>query len=103
MSFTDYINVLKCKLGLSMELVIMDVPEGKHVTRITKTKKFPFPEAMDSFSVDFLSLLELAWKGREMMIENLAVLYGKKRKVAQLMTDEDDVVVLSPSFIRKNY
>ncbi|GAA5812824.1 hypothetical protein MFLAVUS_006283 [Mucor flavus] len=76
---------------LSMELVIMDVPEGKHVTRITKTKKFPFPEAMDSFSVDFLSLLELAWKGREMMIENLAVLYGKKRKVAQLMTDEDDV------------
>ena len=81
-----------------MELVVMDVPKGKHVTRVTRTEKFPFPSTMESFGADFLSLLELTWKGQEMMKKNLATLNQRKRRTAVLVTGDEESVFLSPSF-----
>lgn len=81
-----------------MELVVMNVPKGKHIARVTRTEKFPFPSTMESFSADFLSLLELAWKGHEMMKKNLAALNRRKRKAAVLVTGDEESVILAPSF-----
>jgi hypothetical protein len=81
-----------------MELVVMDEPKGKHVTRVTRTEKFPFPSTMESFSADFLSLLELAWKDREIIKKNLAALNRRKRKAAVLITGDEESVILAPSF-----
>jgi hypothetical protein len=85
-----------------MELITMDVPKGKYVTRMTRTEKFPFPEKMESFSADFLSLLELAWKGCEMMRKNLTVLHQKKRKAAVLITGDEESITLAPSFNQRH-
>lgn len=86
------------KLGLTMELVVMDIPKGKCVTRVTRTEKFLFPSMMKSFNADFLSLLELTWKGCQMMKNNLTVLHQRKRKAAVLITGNEEVITLAPSF-----
>jgi hypothetical protein len=85
-----------------MELITMDIPKGKYVTRVTRTEKFPFPSTMESFSADFLSLLELTWKGCEMMRKNMTVLHQKKRKVAVLVTGDGDSITLAPSFSQQH-
>ncbi|KAI7862386.1 hypothetical protein BDF14DRAFT_1974524 [Spinellus fusiger] len=94
----DLVTVGYLMMGLNMELITMDVPKGKYVTRATRTEKFSFPGTMESFSVDFLSLLELAWKGYEMMRKNLTVLHQRKRKSAVLVTGDEERITLAPSF-----
>ncbi|KAG2211940.1 hypothetical protein INT47_004627, partial [Mucor saturninus] len=90
------VTVAYLMTGLNMELVIMDVPKGKYVTRVTVTEKFPFPGSMTSFSADFLSLLELAWKGREMMRKNLDMLNQRKRKAPVLVAGDEESITISP-------
>ncbi|KAI7891670.1 uncharacterized protein EV154DRAFT_563166 [Mucor mucedo] len=89
-------------MGLNLELVVMDVPKGKYVTRVTRTEKFPFPGTIRSFSADFLSLLELAWKGREMMRMNLDLLNQRKRKASVLVTREEENITIAPSFSQQH-
>ncbi|CAO3701048.1 unnamed protein product [Rhizopus stolonifer] len=55
----ELVTVGYLMMGVTMELVIMDIPKGKYVARVTRTEKFFFPGTMESFSADFLSLLEL--------------------------------------------
>lgn len=81
-----------------MELVILDVPKGKHVARIARTERFPFPCIIEGLSTDLVSLLELTWRGSQMMEENLSVLKKRKRKEIELITDDEKVVTLTPSF-----
>ncbi|KAG1171919.1 hypothetical protein G6F71_006616 [Rhizopus microsporus] len=49
-------------MGLCMELVIMDVPVGQHIARITKTARFEFPSSIETMTIDFLPFLEITWK-----------------------------------------
>ncbi|KAG1465970.1 hypothetical protein G6F56_004782 [Rhizopus delemar] len=94
----ELVTVGYLMMGLTMELVVMDIPKGKCVTRVTRTEKFLFPSMMKSFNADFLSLLELTWKGCQMMKNNLTVLHQRKRKAAVLITGNEEVITLAPSF-----
>lgn len=74
----------------------MDVPKGKHIAIVTKTERFPFPCTSGGLSTDFVSLLELTRRCSQMAEENLSIL--KKRKKIELVTCDDKVVTLTPSF-----
>lgn len=75
-------------LGLNLELLIMNVPAGKTVTRITRTKKLPFPGKPKNIKLDFLPLLEATLMGKALM-ENLArIIDDRKRKAVELNTAE---------------
>lgn len=49
-------------LGLTMELIIMDCPVSHHITRVSRTPKLEFPSTINTIAIDFLPLLEDAWK-----------------------------------------
>lgn len=97
-----YINSLTTvgylMMGLHMELVTLNIPKGKHVARVTKTERFPFPCSAEGLSTDFISLLELTWRGSQMMEENLLLLKRRKRKEVELITNDDKAATLTPSF-----
>lgn len=80
-----------------MELVVMDVPAGCLVTRVTKTQSIDFPENISCFSNNFSSLIEAAWIGKQLMQDTVKHLSNKKRKAVSLNTD-DHRSHLTPSF-----
>jgi hypothetical protein len=88
-------------IGLNMELVIMDVPVGYSITRVLKTCKFEFPETINSFALHFIPLLQVAWKGKEIMKDTITLLNDKKRK-AFAISGSKEASLLSPSFYHRN-
>lgn len=55
-------------IGMELELVIMDVPTGHSICRISRSEKFTFPDCTDTFATDLIPLLEIIWKGKQVMI-----------------------------------
>ncbi|CAO3658667.1 unnamed protein product [Rhizopus stolonifer] len=49
-------------MGLELEILIMDVPAGNAITRISRTKKLSFPDHGSSIGVDLTALLETVLK-----------------------------------------
>lgn len=78
-----------CHLGISLELVLMDVPVGNLICRILRTEKYEFPQSVDTFSLDFIPLLEAAWHGKEIMKSTIAKLKNRKRKVVGPLNDNN--------------
>lgn len=81
----------------------MNVPAGKTVTRITRTKKLPFPGKPKNIRLDFLPLLEVTLMGKALM-ENLArIIDDRKRKAVELNTAEKATSPRLPfSFVGKS-
>ncbi|OBZ80776.1 hypothetical protein A0J61_11175 [Choanephora cucurbitarum] len=71
-------------MGNKLELIVMDVPVGNHISRISRTMPFGFPSSIEQVNTNFLPLLELAWKGKQAMEELVAVLKNRKRKAVEL-------------------
>ncbi|RCH85740.1 hypothetical protein CU098_004977, partial [Rhizopus stolonifer] len=58
---------------------------------------------LSTFAVDFLPLLEAAWKGKEVMKNNVETLNNRKRKVAELNAITKDISASLPySFVRNS-
>ncbi|CAO3698963.1 unnamed protein product [Rhizopus stolonifer] len=89
-------------IGLEMEVVLMDVPVGRSISRISKSLKFQFPLSRSNIAADFILLLEITWKGKRMMEHTVRMLNDRKRKTATMMllTDVDNEAMLSFSFVR---
>lgn len=87
-------------LGLNMELITMDIPVGRSITRISRTPKLEFPTTLNTVAVDFFPLLEATWKGKEVMKASIKALDDRKRKAIELTTQTDKSSVLPPSFVR---
>lgn len=75
-----------------MELVIMDVPVGQHIARITKTARFEFPSSIEAMTIDFLPLLEITWKGKQVMKMVHKIMDDRKRKTTELIIDNSEIV-----------
>ncbi|KAG1148374.1 hypothetical protein G6F37_004111 [Rhizopus arrhizus] len=89
--------------GLTMELVIMDCPVSHHITRISRTPKLEFPSCISVIAVDLPPLLEITWKGKEVMKATIKTLNNRKRKAAELnATSTENMPSLSFSFVRKS-
>ncbi|EIE88706.1 hypothetical protein RO3G_13417 [Rhizopus delemar RA 99-880] len=90
-------------MGLNLDLLIMNVPAGKTVTRITRIKKLPFPGKPKNIRLDFLPLLEVTLMGKALM-ENLArIIDDRKRKAVELNTAEKATSPRLPfSFVGKS-
>lgn len=41
-----------------MELVLIDVPVGNLICRVSKTDRYEFPQSVDTFALDFIPLLQ---------------------------------------------
>jgi hypothetical protein len=90
-------------MGLCMELVIMDVPVGQHIARITKTARFEFPSSIEAMTIDFLPLLEITWKGKQVMKMVHKIMDDRKRKTTELIIDNSEIVPsLAYSFHHKS-
>lgn len=66
-------------LGLEMELVIMDISAGNTVTRISRSKRYPFPSKAFNIGKDLLPLLEATLLGKQLM-ESLMKLIGPAKE-----------------------
>jgi hypothetical protein len=75
----------------------MDVPVGCSITRVRKSSKYDFPENIESFAVDLIPLLELAWKGKELMKKTMVDINSRKRKSVDISIPEDDILSTLPS------
>ncbi|KAG1448716.1 hypothetical protein G6F46_011062 [Rhizopus delemar] len=90
-------------MGLCMELVVVDIPVGQHITRITKTARFEFPSSIETMATDFLPLLEITWKGKQAMKMAHKTMNDRKRKNTELIANSSDIVPsLAYSFYRKS-
>lgn len=47
-----------------MKLIRMDIPNGSSITRVLKTPSFKFPSCSKNIGLDFIRMLEIAWKGK---------------------------------------
>jgi hypothetical protein len=83
-----------------MELVVMDILVGEHITRITKTVRFEFPSSIETMAINFLPLLEITWKGKQVMKLVHRTMNDRKRKNTELIVDI--VSSLAYSFYRKS-
>ncbi|KAI9246343.1 hypothetical protein EDC94DRAFT_392454 [Helicostylum pulchrum] len=82
-----------------MELLLMDVPVGNLICRLSRTDRYEFPQNIDTFALDFIPLLQLAWVGKEAMKETVEVMKKRKRKeVALLNYSENDPAEPSTHF-----
>ncbi|SAL98586.1 hypothetical protein [Absidia glauca] len=70
-------------MGLSMDLVTMDVPVGHTIARVSKTIKLEFPSLLTTIALDLLPLLEAIWKGRDAMRSTVDILNDRKRKAVE--------------------
>ncbi|KAI8066079.1 hypothetical protein BDF21DRAFT_454895 [Thamnidium elegans] len=70
-------------MGLDLELLIVDVPEGTTVSRVTRSKKLAFPNKGSNLRSDFLPLLEVTLLGRGLMIEATRTVESRKRKAVE--------------------
>ncbi|KAI8380400.1 hypothetical protein BD560DRAFT_487647 [Blakeslea trispora] len=86
-------------MGLQLEMLIVDVPAGSTVVRVTRTKGLSFPDHGEDIVVDLTALLETVLIGRKMMenVEDLLV-KSKKRKAVELRNDceEESAALLLP-------
>ncbi|KAG1472238.1 hypothetical protein G6F56_001656 [Rhizopus delemar] len=90
-------------MGLNLELLIMNVPAGKTVTRITRTKKLPFPNKPKNIRLDFLPLLEVTLMGKALMESLARIIDDRKRKAVELNTAEKATSPRLPfSFVGKS-
>ncbi|KAI8378290.1 hypothetical protein EDC96DRAFT_556510 [Choanephora cucurbitarum] len=71
--------------------MIVDVPAGSTVVRVTRTKGLSFPDQGSDVGVDLTALLETVLIGRRIMenVESLLV-RSKKRKAVELRNDPED-------------
>ncbi|KAI7889498.1 uncharacterized protein EV154DRAFT_538835 [Mucor mucedo] len=76
-------------MGLEMELVIMDIPAGKTITRISRSKRYPFPSKASNIGKDLLPLLQATLSGKQLM-ESLVKLIDTRKRKAFILFDEDD-------------
>lgn len=58
----------------------MDIPVGEHITRNTKTARYEFPSSIETMAIDFLPLLEITWKGKQVMKMVHKTMNDRKRK-----------------------
>jgi hypothetical protein len=92
-----YFASLLLLLGLSLELVVMDVPSGVSVCRVSRTPKVSFPTSADSFTTDIASLLELVWAGKKLMIDTESCLKKRKRVALGFNSITANKFTLQPS------
>lgn len=78
-------------MGLNLELLVMNVPAGKTITRITRTKRLSFPTTSQSIKTDLLPLLEVTLMSKMLMEKLLRMVEDRKRKAVVLCTDNDSV------------
>ncbi|KAI9485629.1 MAG: hypothetical protein EXX96DRAFT_533968 [Benjaminiella poitrasii] len=67
----DLLTVGFLVMSLCMELVVMDVPVGQNIARITKTARFEFPSLIETMAIDFLPLLEITWKANKLLLAGI--------------------------------
>jgi hypothetical protein len=88
-------------MGLNMELLRMDIPQGSAITRILRTPMFEFPSSPNNIGIDFIPILEITWKAKQAMLKNVQLLKDRKRKVSELSTNSTDkATVLQYFFVR---
>lgn len=83
-----------------MELVFMDVPAGRSVSRVVKTLPLTFPSSVETFVSDMIPLMELVWKAKEKMKDTMMII--NKRKQTVRFKQPDDRVAFQSSFRRSN-
>jgi hypothetical protein len=81
-----------------MELIRIDIPKGNSITRVLKTPRFEFPFCSKNIGLDFIPMLEIAWKGKQAMLDTVHDLNNRKRKAAELSVTVNNSVLLPPSF-----
>lgn len=89
-------------MGLDLELLIMNVPAGKTITRVNRTKRLSFPTTAKSIRLDLLPLLELTLVAKALMENLMRIIDERKRKAVVLDTNEIFASPLLPfSFVGK--
>lgn len=78
----------------------MDVPIGNYVSRVLKTQRFEFPSHVESIAVDFIPVLELTYKAKQVMKEAVSMINKRKRKVVELGSLGVQPPSISFSFVR---
>lgn len=87
-------------MGLNLELLLMNVPAGKTITRITRTKKLPLPITAKSIRTDLLPLLEVTLMAKISMEKLANIFEDRRRKAVVLCTDDASVTPRLPfSFV----
>ncbi|KAI7869840.1 uncharacterized protein EV154DRAFT_530435 [Mucor mucedo] len=84
-------------MGLDLELLIMDIPSGNTITRISRTKKLPFPDQASNIGIDLTALLETVLIGRKLMEDVEALIScSRKRKPVELNNDDSEDEAAAP-------
>ncbi|KAI9301131.1 hypothetical protein BJ944DRAFT_243553 [Cunninghamella echinulata] len=94
-NINNFVTVGFILLGLEMELVIMDVPEGHSICRITRSPVFTFPFCINSFGADIIPILEITWKAKKLMQDTISLINKKKRKASEMTTKNTKPTLLS--------
>lgn len=81
-------------------VLIPDVPVRSSITIITWTDRLRVPCSLANITVNFIPLLEVTWKGRELMKQTVEVLTSRRRKAVQLAERTDEYTLLPYSFVR---
>lgn len=83
-----------------MEFIRMDIPKGNSITRVLKTPRYQFPSCITAISVDFFPMFEVAWKGKQAMLDTIRDLNDCKRKANDLSVTTTNTIVVPPAFYR---
>lgn len=103
MPLSSFIDIIIFFLGLDLELLIMNVPAGKTITRVNRTKRLSFPTTAKSIRLDLLPLLELTIVAKALMENLMRIIDERKRKAVVLDTNEIFASPLLPfSFVGKS-
>jgi hypothetical protein len=81
-----------------MELIRMDIPKGSSIARVLKAPRFKFPSCPKNIGLDFIPMLEIAWKGKQAMLDTVHNLNNRKRKATELFVTMNNSVLLPQSF-----
>ena len=54
-----------------MKLIQIDIPIVSNITRLLRTPKYKFPFCPQNIAMNFISMLELAYKGKQAMLETV--------------------------------
>lgn len=84
-----FLNLFFFCVGLDLELLTVDVPEGIAVSRVTRSKKLTFPVRGSSLGLDFLPLLEITLLGRGLMMNVVEIVERRKRKAVEFNGDDN--------------
>ncbi|CAO3651392.1 unnamed protein product [Mucor fragilis] len=64
-------------IGSNLEVLIMDFPYHCSISRVTRSSRFSFPNNVAEIAIEFIPLLEIVFKLKQAMLENVKTL-GKK-------------------------